>query len=85
MTLFPRYAPALGLALAGLMWPSVYGLVRWLMRTPYERALETSFCGVAPHANLVLAHCPECWIGAAAFFAAALGFALLHQPALARR
>lgn len=77
-------APALALAAAGAAWPSVYGFTAAFMRSPLERAIETSICGGPSHATLMLAHCPPCWIGAAAFFTAALALTyarLRKQPA----
>jgi hypothetical protein len=79
------HTPTLGLVAAGLTWPSLYGAVAALGRSPYERALESSFCGVAPHTHLLLAHCPTCWIGAAALFAATLVVAWRRQHAVAQR
>ena len=77
-TLF-SHGPSFGLAAAGLAWPTLYGFATWLALSPYERAIADSFCGVAPHANLMLAHCPACWVGAFTLLAASLGAAYLRE------
>lgn len=71
------------LAAAGAIWPWIVGAVSNLFLTPYERALRTAWCGIAPHARFeVLGHCPACWAGSAAFVLAAL--ALMHDGWRAR-
>ncbi|MGD9981383.1 MAG: hypothetical protein AB7H66_06000 [Hyphomonadaceae bacterium] len=73
----------LGLVAAGLVWPGLFGAMAVVLSSPYERALEASFCGAAPHAPPV--HCAACWIGAAALFIAAGVSAMLSQPPARRR
>ena len=77
------HAHTLGLVAAALGWPSAYGAFAALARSPYERALESSFCGATPHADLLFAHCPPCWIGAAALLAAAFVVAWRREHAVA--
>lgn len=58
---------------AGALWPSSYGAVTYAAASPLERALLASWCGAAPHGGglVLLGHCATCWVGAAAFLAAA--------------
>ena len=57
---------------AAAAWPTALCAVTDAMMTPLQRALQTSWCGGAPHALEFLGHCPACWSGAAAFLLAAL-------------
>lgn len=75
-----QHALPLGLLAAGLAWPGAYGFIALIMRSPYERALASAYCGAAPHASA--AHCAACWIGAAAFIFAALAIALMQRGAV---
>lgn len=69
---------AAALVATGAAWPWIVGAVSNLFLSPYERALRSAWCGLAPHARVeVLGHCPACWAGSAAFVLAAL--ALLHE------
>ena len=73
----------MGLIAAGAAWPTVYGGITYALMSPLERAITDSMCGGAPHAAwLFLGHCPTCWWGAAALFAA--GGLLLAASRLAR-
>jgi hypothetical protein len=57
---------------SAMAWPWVAGSLAGLFATPFERALQTAWCGVAPHDALTfLGHCPACWVDAAILFSAA--------------
>jgi hypothetical protein len=65
MSTDPRRFWAGALFAAAAAWPSIAGLFTALTASPYERALQAAWCGVAPHdAFVMLGHCPACWAGA---------------------
>ncbi len=66
---------AAGLFGAAAVWPHLYDLLRWLLLSPYERLLQTGWCGHALNEAVLLGHCSGCWMGAAGF--ASAGMALL--------
>jgi len=62
---------------AAAAWPAAMGALTYALATPYERALVDTWCGAAPHAaNLMLGHCPSCWLGAAMLAGAGLAIFL---------
>lgn len=65
-------APALTLLAAAAAWPSLVALVKNLLQSPLERALQTSWCGDAHAGALFTSHCAACWIGSATLIAAAM-------------
>jgi hypothetical protein len=78
---------AWGLLGAAAAWPSLFGLLANFARTPLERALLSSWCGVAPHADPALfGHCAVCWEGSALLaLAGVLLLRMTSQPAPAVR
>jgi len=82
----------LGLASAlfavAAIWPWIAGALATLLLTPYQRALQSAWCGLAPHPfSAFVGHCTACWIGVAILVAAG-ALALLTNTgplALARR
>jgi|CXWL01.1.fsa_nt_gi hypothetical protein len=59
---------ALALCAGGAAWPSLYGALAALWRSPLERAMESAWCGAAPHSGAeFLGHCGVCYVGTAAF------------------
>lgn len=58
------------LAGAAAAWPPALCAVADLLRTPYQRALESAICGTAPQS--FLGHCLACWTGAVLLMAAAV-------------
>lgn len=58
---------AYALFAGAVAWPSLVGAIANLGLSPLERALRASWCGVAPHPDIVLlGHCQACWLGVAA-------------------
>lgn len=71
---------ALGLLAAALAWPTMAGALVAMTLTPYERALQASWCGGSFHQSFVLfGHCAACWAGSAVLMLLALIVA--HEPA----
>lgn len=59
---------ALALFAGGAAWPSLYGALAALWRSQLERAMESAWCGAAPHSGAeILGHCSVCYVGTAAF------------------
>ena len=68
-----RFATAGALFAVAAAWPWIVGAAANLLLSPYERALQFSICGFAPHESAaLLGHCAACWIGAAALAVAGL-------------
>jgi hypothetical protein len=63
---------ALVLAGAAALWPALLCSVTDALRTPYERALTSAWCGSTPASVEFLGHCGACWGGAATLAIAAL-------------
>lgn len=63
---------ALALAGAAALWPAALCFVTDALRTPYERALTSAWCGSTPASPEFLEHCAACWGGAATLMIAAL-------------
>jgi hypothetical protein len=73
---------------AALAWPSVLCALTDTLRSPYERALLSAWCGAEPPRALeFLGHCPACWAGALALAGAAglLAYAAQNKPASVRK
>lgn len=59
-----RIATAGALVATAAAWPWMVGALAGLLLSPYERALKSSWCGLAPHASFAMAgHCAACWVG----------------------
>ncbi len=75
-----RLAAASGLFASAVVWPLI---VRWftqLTMTPYERAMQTSWCGPPPHETAsLLGHCAVCFVGAAALATSGLIVLLANE------
>lgn len=57
---------AIALFAAAFAWPSLAGVLIRLTLSPYERALQTAWCGGPLHETYaLLGHCAVCWIGSA--------------------
>ncbi len=57
---------------AAFAWPTLLCAITDALRSPYERALSSAWCGGAPQAAFeFLGHCPACWAGALALTLAA--------------
>ena len=64
---------AAALFVAALAWPGLAGALIKATLSPYERALQTAWCGGPLHESYVLlGHCPACWLGSAALLIAAV-------------
>jgi hypothetical protein len=61
-----RFAIAGALFATAAAWPWMVGALAGLLLSPYQRALQSSWCGLAPHDSFAMAgHCAACWIGSA--------------------
>jgi hypothetical protein len=65
---------------AASAWPSLLCAFAGALRSPYEQALSSAWCGAAPRtAFQILGHCPACWSGALALALAAALTAFGHR------
>lgn len=72
------------LLVAAVAWPSLLCALTDALRSPYERALSSAWCGGAASTNVeFLGHCPACWSGALALALAAALIASSKSGALA--
>lgn len=78
-----RNSVAFAFVAAAAAWPTALCAITNAMMTPLQRALQTSWCGGAPHALELLGHCPACWSGATALLLAAAY--MLNAPSSQRR
>jgi len=79
-----RDAAATGLFVSAAAWPLIVRSFTQLTMSPYERALQTSWCGPPPHETAVfLGHCAVCFVGAAALAASGLVVLLANEGARA--
>lgn len=79
-----RDAAATGLFVSAAAWPLIVRSFTQLTMSPYERALQTSWCGPPPHETAVfLGHCAVCFVGAAALAASGLIVLLADEGARA--
>ncbi len=70
---FDRFAIAGALFATAAAWPWMVGALAGLLLSPYERALQSSWCGLAPHNSFAMAgHCAACWVGSALLVLVAL-------------
>ena len=76
-----RHAAAATLMAAAGAWPSLYSAFTYLLMTPYERALQSAWCGSPSDAIMVLGHCADCWVGMALLASAAIAVWLAPHPA----
>jgi hypothetical protein len=68
-----RFATAGALFATAAAWPWIVGALAGLLLSPYQRALQSSWCGLAPHDSFSMAgHCAACWIGSAVLIAVGL-------------
>jgi hypothetical protein len=71
---------AVALFLGALAWPSLAGALIKATLSPYERALQTAWCGGPLHETYVLfGHCAACWLGSATLFIAAAMVAMASR------
>jgi hypothetical protein len=57
---------AVALFVGALAWPNLAGALIKLTLPPYERALQTAWCGGPLHESYAMfGHCAACWIGSA--------------------
>lgn len=68
-----RWSPtAVALFVAALAWPTLAGALIKATLPPYERALQTAWCGGPLHETYaLLGHCAACWLGSATLLIAA--------------
>jgi hypothetical protein len=68
---------------AAVAWPHFLCALTDALRSPYERALSSAWCGGAASANVeFFGHCAACWSGALALALAAALIALDERDAL---
>jgi hypothetical protein len=59
-----RFAIASALFATAAAWPWMVGALAGLLLSPYERALQSAWCGLGPHQSFAVAgHCAACWAG----------------------
>ena len=70
----------IGLVAGAIAWPSLAGVFIKLTLSPYERALQTAWCGGPLHESYaLLGHCAACWLGSAMLLATALMVAIASR------
>lgn len=75
-----RLAAASGFFVSAAVWPLIVRSFTQFTMTPYERAMQTSWCGSAPHETAsFLGHCAVCFVGAAALAASGLIVLLANE------